>query len=125
VGLLHGTDMTIELRDQVMASFRKGDIKILIATNVLARGIDVSQITLVINYDLPYASLMNKPDRATYLHRIGRSGRFGRPGIAINFVHDDLSRDAIEDFRTYFGRPITPFPSDLQELDEMLRKLPK
>jgi len=128
VSLLHGKDMENKLRDSVMASFRKGETKVLITTNVLARGIDVSQVTLVINFDLPTKRNENgygySPDRATYLHRIGRSGRFGRSGIAINLVHDDRSREAMEDFKNYFGRPILPFPStELQELDNILRKL--
>jgi len=127
VSLLHGKDMENRIRDSVMESFRKGETKVLITTNVLARGIDVSQVTLVINFDIP--SKRNEetgawvPDRATYLHRIGRSGRFGRSGIAINLVHDSNSRAALDDFRQYFGRTIDPFPDELQELDTILRKL--
>merc|ERR1712187_266718 len=66
-------------RDLVMREFRSGSSRVLISTDLLARGIDVQQVSLVINCDLPQ-SMEN------YLHRIGRSGRFGRKGVAINFV---------------------------------------
>lgn len=62
-----------------MKDFRTGSTRVLISTDLLARGIDVQQVNLVINYDLPN-------NFESYLHRIGRSGRFGRKGTAINFV---------------------------------------
>ena len=62
----------------------------LISTNVIARGIDIMQVTMVINYDMPLTQ-SGEPDAETYLHRIGRTGRFGRKGISINFVHDQQS----------------------------------
>merc|ERR1711901_18140 len=68
-------------RDLVMREFRSGSSRVLISTDLLARGIDVQQVSLVINYDLPH-------NVENYLHRIGRSGRFGRKGTAINFVTD-------------------------------------
>jgi ATP-dependent RNA helicase DDX19/DBP5 len=76
VSSLHG-DLLPEERDRVMDEFRKGTAKVLIATNVLSRGIDVLQVSLVINFDLP-TDEMRGPDLETYLHRIGRTGRFGR-----------------------------------------------
>jgi len=85
VSLLHGPDMTVDERDKVMADFKSGQTTVLISTNVLARGIDVLQVTLVVNYDIPLTG-DNKPDPTTYIHRIGRSGRFGRKGVAINFI---------------------------------------
>ncbi|PQE16396.1 hypothetical protein CJF31_00009615 [Rutstroemia sp. NJR-2017a BVV2] len=66
-------------RDSIMQDFRQGNSRVLISTDVWARGIDVQQVSLVINYDLP-------SNRENYIHRIGRSGRFGRKGVAINFV---------------------------------------
>jgi superfamily II DNA/RNA helicase len=62
-----------------MGEFRGGATRVLITTDVFARGIDVQQVSLVINYDLPN-------NRENYIHRIGRSGRYGRKGVAINFV---------------------------------------
>lgn len=59
----------------------------LITTNVLARGVDIPAISLVINYDMPTLGRSRHPDPDTYLHRIGRTGRFGRKGVAINLIH--------------------------------------
>ena len=78
VGLIHG-QMTCDERVDILRRFRKGEIRVIIATDVIARGIDVQQIGLVFNYDIPQ-------DKVTYLHRIGRSGRYGKIGVAINFI---------------------------------------
>ncbi|KAI4146805.1 MAG: hypothetical protein LQ341_001978 [Variospora aurantia] len=78
VSSMHG-EMPQKERDSIMQDFRQGNSRVLISTDVWARGIDVQQVSLVINYDLP-------SNRENYIHRIGRSGRFGRKGVAINFV---------------------------------------
>src|SRR5690242_2533943 len=102
---------------------RDARTKVLITTNVLARGIDILQVMLVINYDLPLDG-DNKPDFDTYLHRIGRSGRFVRKGIGINFVHDELSKKNLRAFQEFFGKPIEPFPADkIEQLQPMREKL--
>jgi ATP-dependent RNA helicase DeaD len=75
---LHG-DMTQNLRDRVMNKFRKSGLEFLVATDIAARGIDVDDVQVVFNYDLPY-------DGEDYVHRIGRTGRVGRSGRAISFV---------------------------------------
>ncbi len=88
VSATHG-DMDQNTRDVIMREFRSGSSRVLITTDLLARGIDVQQVSLVINYDLP-----TQPEN--YLHRIGRSGRFGRKGVAINFVSKvGLARDRV------------------------------
>ena len=69
-------------REVLMKEFRSGSSRVLITTDLLARGIDVQQVSLVINYDLP-------TNRENYIHRIGRGGRFGRKGVAINFVNTE------------------------------------
>ena len=84
VSAMHG-DMDQKERDVIMREFRSGSSRVLITTDLLARGIDVQQVSLVINYDLP-------TNRENYIHRIGRGGRFGRKGVAINFVTDDDKR---------------------------------
>ena len=66
-------------REIIMTEFRSGSSRVLITTDLLARGIDVQQVSLVINFDLP-------TKRENYIHRIGRSGRYGRKGVSINFV---------------------------------------
>merc|ERR1712127_347486 len=80
VSTMHA-DLDQKERDLIMREFRSGSSRVLISTDLLARGIDVQQVSLVINYDLPFPSKVEN-----YLHRIGRSGRFGRKGAAINFV---------------------------------------
>ena len=92
VSAMHG-DMDQKERDVIMREFRSGSSRVLITTDLLARGIDVQQVSLVINYDLP-------TNRENYIHRIGRGGRFGRKGVAINFVTDDDKRSL--QVRKYF-----------------------
>ena len=84
VALLSG-ELTVEERLIVLNRFREGDAKILITTNVLSRGIDIEQVTIVVNFDLP-VDINKRADCETYLHRIGRTGRFGKNGLAINLV---------------------------------------
>jgi ATP-dependent RNA helicase DeaD len=85
VRALHG-DMTQGARDGVMLAFKAGQLPVLIATDVAARGLDISTVTHVINYDVP-----TSPD--TYVHRIGRTGRVGRSGRAITFVERRQQRE--------------------------------
>ena len=89
-----------------MSQFRNGNTRVLISTDLLARGIDVQQVSVVINFDVPN-------DRENYIHRIGRSGRFGRKGIAINFV---TSRDysKLKDIQEFYHTFIEEMPIDIQ-----------
>jgi ATP-dependent RNA helicase len=81
---------------------------VLITTDVWARGIDVAQVSLVINYDLP-------TNRENYLHRIGRSGRFGRKGVAINFVtNEDVT--LLRDIEQFYSTQIDEMPMNAAEL---------
>jgi superfamily II DNA/RNA helicase len=106
-GVLHG-DMLSNERREMMEFFRDGRVRILITTDVMARGIDVQQLTLVFNYDMPkYAQ--------TYIHRIGRSGRFGRQGVAINFV-TRKEKSIINYIERTFSTKIYPLPSNLKNL---------
>jgi translation initiation factor 4A len=88
---IHGQMMTAE-RNEVMKRFRSGDLRVLITTDLLCRGIDVQQVNLVINYDFPR-------EIESYLHRIGRGGRFGRKGYAINFVVNQGRENDRRDYR--------------------------
>ena len=116
VSLLHGKDMEPAERDRVMEDFRAQKTTVLITTNVLARGIDVLSITLVINFDIPLTRY-NRPDPETYIHRIGRSGRFGRKGVAINFVSDAKSRADLAAIAQHFQHDITQLPThDMEAL---------
>merc|ERR1712154_728617 len=97
MGAIHA-NLTQKERNEITSSFRNGQCRVLIATDVFGRGIDISQVTLVINYDLPNS-------RESYIHRIGRSGRFGRRGVAINFVKDDDIR-ILRDIEQFFATQI-------------------
>ena len=95
---LHG-DMSQEAREKSMANFRSGKKDILVATEVAARGIDVDDVTHVINYSVP-------EDEKAYLHRVGRTGRAGRLGIAVTFVDwEDLTRWTHINLELKFGQP--------------------
>ena len=107
ISSIHG-DLKQYERDSVMRDFRSGVTRVLVTTDLLARGIDVYQVSLVINYEMP-------KEKETYIHRIGRSGRFGRKGNAINFV-TPAEKDALEEIQKYYNTTIELLPSDLSEL---------
>ncbi|KAG0130078.1 P-loop containing nucleoside triphosphate hydrolase protein [Tuber indicum] len=89
-------------RDKAVHSFRSGKAKVLITTDALARGIDVATVSMVVNFDLPLDE-NRRPDPVAYLQRVGRAGRFGRPGLSVNLVHDKLSLDQVTEISSYFG----------------------
>ncbi|KOS21568.1 ATP-dependent RNA helicase DBP5 [Escovopsis weberi] len=100
-------------RDELLSKFRKGESKVLIATNVIARGIDVSTVSMVINYDIPMMGRGDaEPDAETYLHRIGRTGRFGRVGVSISFVYDKKSFDALSSIAETYGIDLVRLDTD-------------
>ncbi|KAM3456761.1 hypothetical protein NHJ6243_008040 [Beauveria neobassiana] len=104
-------------RDDLLTKFRTGENKVLITTNVLARGIDVSSVSMVINYDIPMKGRNDEePDYETYLHRIGRTGRFGRVGVSISFVYDKKSFDALSKIADQFGIDLVHL--DTEDWDE-------
>jgi len=115
VALLSG-ELTIEERIQVLDRFRDGLEKILITTNVLSRGIDVEQVTIVVNFDLP-VDVTGKADCETYLHRIGRTGRFGKHGLAINLVDGHKSMTVLKEIESHFGKDIIKL--DAEDVDEI------
>ena len=107
VSSMHG-DMDQKERDLIMREFRSGSTRVLITTDLLARGIDVQQVSLVINYDLP-------TNRENYIHRIGRSGRFGRKGVAINFItHGDVKY--MKDIEEFYHTQINEMPNNVADL---------
>lgn len=107
VSSMHG-DMTQQEREVIMKEFRSGSSRVLITTDLLARGIDVQQVSLVINFDLP-------TQKENYIHRIGRSGRFGRKGVAINFVTNDDVR-ALQEIQQFYSTQIDEMPLDVASL---------
>lgn len=129
VSAMHG-DMEQRDRELIMKQFRSGSSRVLITTDLLARGIDVQQVSLVINYDLP-------SNRENYIHRylncgvkfesvllsiffllfnrIGRGGRFGRKGVAINFITDE-DRRILKDIEQFYHTTIEEMPANIADL---------
>lgn len=107
VSVMH-SDMDSDERQDIMKQFRSGVTRILLTTDLLSRGIDVQQVSVVINYDIPN-------NKECYIHRIGRSGRFGRKGVAINFTTD---RDywKVEELSRFYNTEIQSMPSDIGEI---------
>lgn len=130
VALLSG-ELTVQQRISVLDRFREGKEKVLITTNVLSRGkmmlgyyfvyilifnfiisgIDIEQVTIVINFDLPI-TVSREPDYDTYLHRIGRTGRFGKKGIAINLVGGNTDFNVLKQIEEHFCKPIECLNTD-------------
>lgn len=107
VDAIHGR-MTHKERNDIMRQFRSGAVRFLIATDLVARGIDVQGVNLVINYDLPN-------DIENYIHRIGRAGRFGRKGLAITLVTERDIDDLLK-IQQYYNTQIEQLPANLNAL---------
>ena len=106
VSMIHG-ELSTEERKVTMSEFKGGQTRILLSTDLLSRGIDIQQLSLVINFDLPRS-------KETYIHRIGRSGRYGRKGVAINFVTErDLEN--LDIIRTYYNTKIEEMPQNIAD----------
>lgn len=107
--------MDKDARDRVVAEFRSGATKVLISTDVLSRGFDVTQVTLVVNFDVPTERDFRTPAFETYLHRIGRSGRFGRKGAAFNLVCGPSEAAILDEIARYFKHDIPSVPWNDEE----------
>ena len=106
VTYIHGELSTNE-RKEVMENFRSGHSRILLSTDLLSRGIDVQQLSLVINFDLPKS-------KETYIHRIGRSGRYGRKGVSINLV-TDRDINYMKEIETFYDTKIEEMPQNIAD----------
>jgi len=104
---IHG-EMEVAERKKRMDDFRSGTVRVLISTDLLARGIDVQQVSLVINFELPI-------QRENYVHRIGRSGRYGRKGVAINLVSEEEVK-MLQEIEEHYSTTISELPEDLSSL---------
>ena len=106
VSQIHG-EMDQHERTSVMSNFRNGKTRVLIATDIIARGIDVQQVSLVINYDIP-------KEKECYIHRIGRSGRHGRKGVSINFItRYDVPR--LKEIESFYSTEIIEMPTTIAD----------
>ena len=100
--------MEVGERKKRMEDFRSGQVRVLISTDLLARGIDVQQVSLVVNYELPM-------QRENYVHRIGRSGRYGKKGVAINLVYGD-EINTLKEIEKHYSTVVSELPEDLASL---------
>jgi len=98
---IHG-DKDQHERLEVMQQFREGAVKILIATDVSARGIDIPDVDQVVNYDLPEAA-------ENYVHRVGRTGRGERKGLAVSFCSPE-EKPVLDEIERFLGKPVTVLP---------------
>lgn len=106
VSILHGGMRQFE-RYEVMKDFRSGKSRVLLTTDILSRGIDVQAVSMVINFEIPYKC-------ETYIHRIGRSGRYGRKGVGINLVTDS-DHQKFQQIENFYSCKIDVFPKDFQK----------
>lgn len=107
IGCIHA-DLSQVNREKIMKSFRKGDFRILIGTDIIARGLDIQQISAVINFEVPRHC-------ETYVHRVGRCGRFGRHGTALNIVtHREFNQ--LERIKHFYHTEIDHLPSNVNEI---------
>ena len=104
---IHG-EMEVADRKKRMEDFRSGQVRVLISTDLLARGIDVQQVSLVVNYELPV-------QRENYIHRIGRSGRYGKKGVAINLIYGG-EMNSLKEIEKHYSTNINELPDDLASL---------
>ena len=100
-------DRNVQERNDIMDQFRSGTLRILLSSDLLARGIDIQQLSLVINYDLPR-------EKETYIHRIGRSGRYGRKGVAINLIND-REVDYMKHIEEFYDTKINEMPQNIAD----------
>lgn len=107
IASIHG-DMPQKDRDSVMEDFRNGRCRQLVATDLIGRGLDVSQVSLVINYDIPTS-------KEFYIHRIGRSGRFGRKGVALNFLTNE-DTGLLQSIEKFYSTTIKEMPANIADL---------
>jgi superfamily II DNA/RNA helicase len=108
VSMIYGDPMTQAVRHMRMEEFRTAKTRVLISTNLLARGIDVQGVSVVFNFDLPPFE-----DKENYIHRIGRCGRFGRKGTAISFLNPE-EQSIMSMISSHYSFTVLPLPLDLK-----------
>ncbi len=124
IGLIMGGDMSMEERSEVLKMFKKGKFNILITTNLLARGFDNRHVQLVVNLDVPKKYNLPGADCEAYLHRVGRTGRFGDCGVALSIIDDESDFERINEIGEHYEKPI-PEINDLDKLAERVKAAEK
>ena len=109
ITIIHGK-MSQQERNDTVEDFRTGKTRLLLTTDLLARGIDIPQVNLVINYDIPY-------NKETYIHRIGRSGRFGKVGVSITLVkfQDEIDKKLYDKLKYHYKMDINELPENISD----------
>ncbi len=127
---LYGRGMDINIRDATMEQFRKNQTQCLVASNVIARGIDVPAVGLVVNFEIPMNEGQNVQtgqtgftfDSETFMHRVGRTGRFGAKGVCINLVSkdDSIGNDRLDAIQKEYSLNITAINKDAKSIKESI-----
>jgi len=125
-----GTVNAADYLQEKIQDFLAGKYRILLTTNLLSRGIDMRKVTLVVNLSLPFkireseGSLEKRVDLETYLHRVGRTGRFGDHGIAVNFINNQEELGMMKEIQDYYKNKVELIKGDnLKELDAKLQQI--
>jgi len=129
VAMLHGR-LEFEERDKVIDMFKKGKSRVLVTTNVIARGIDVLQVSLVINYDVPIHGKSDdkgesdkEVDTETFIHRIGRTARFGRSGVALTLIQTEEDEEKLDEILSIINCDSKEIkPDQLGEIEDVLKR---
>ena len=106
ISFIHG-ELSSEQRKENLNNFKNGKTRILLSTDLLSRGIDIQQLSLVINFDIP-------KNKETYIHRIGRSGRYGRKGVSINFICNNET-DELNELQKFYNTKILEMPENISD----------
>lgn len=99
-------------RTKIYQDFKNFEFRVLVATDLVGRGIDIEKVNIVFNYDMP-------DDNYTYLHRVGRAGRFGTKGLAISFVTTEKDKEVLKAVQDHFKTKVTPLPASIKVDDYM------
>jgi ATP-dependent RNA helicase DDX19/DBP5 len=121
VFVLMGGDMDPAERAETVRKFNKGEIQILITTNVLSRGFDEKLVKLIINFDLPVVEGRTKPDLENYLHRIGRTGRFGTRGIGLTLISSEQELKMLKEIQDYYQSEM----EEITSMDDLIAEFKK
>jgi ATP-dependent RNA helicase DDX19/DBP5 len=120
VSMIHGGEMSTKQRDSILEDFRTGKTTVLVSSDLLSRGIDVVQVNLVVNYDIP-KTRQNKGDVETFLHRCARAGRFDRPGIVFNYLCGPECVDRLSFITSQLKISMSELPTDLEAAEKLVR----
>ena len=120
--IIHGHPMSLDERERIAEEFKNGEFPVLLTTNVLSRGIDWRRVTLVVNFHIPRTYPEKLVDKETYIHRIGRTGRFGDFGVALNLVGSETEQKEVEAMSDEFKMKIVEL-NPFEKIKESIEKI--